>query len=305
MDFILRPNELQQRFQTTNIQDLVSLERAFVLDPERVATVRAAIEAEVAGRSMSEFTIKDELNVLFQHYPDFYVANQIPDWRAVFHFQIAEVGAYTLTIRDGRATSSQGAVGEPTGVVETDATVLLALLFRERLDDADDDVDEELSDAQLEAVAAGKGACGAEATGTSGCGGDACGGAACGGAACGGAACGGAACLADACGVAACVAAACGGAVAVGGGCGGDACGGAACGGAACGAAGCGGAACGADASGAAGCGGAACGAAAAAGGGCGADACGAAACAIVLTVGDACAADACAIDVIPLIPGI
>ena len=297
MDFIMRPNELRQRFQASNMQDLIQLEQAFDLLPELVDEVKQEVKKEVEGKGEGEFTAKDEFDILFRFYPKFYKPEDAPGWNAVMHFKIEEIGNYTLTVSDKTATTASGLEGEPTCVVETDATVLLALLFRERVQEAaNEDADEELSDAQLEAVAGGKGsACGAEA-----CGGDACGGAACGAAAGGGSACGGAACGADACGGAACGAAGCGAAA-----CGGDACGAAACGGAACGAAACGGAACGADACGGAACGGAACGAAAGGIGGCGADACGAAACGIVLTGADACAADACGVDVIPVIPGI
>ena len=138
-----------------NIQDLMQLEQAFRLTEERVLRVRGKMEQDLEG--LEGPATVDELDALFRHYPEFMVEGSAPGWSAVFHFKIAEVGAWTLSVRGGVATTAKGLEGEPTCVVETDAELLVALLLHEQKQTAEtEEEDEELSDAQLETVAGGK-----------------------------------------------------------------------------------------------------------------------------------------------------
>lgn len=302
---ILNPEQavITGLIKTDNVDDLRTFQRLFPFKPETIIKVSNEVRAEAeASGGLSDGRKAD---IFFDRLlPECFTPSAAPGWTGNIHFKINETDSHTVTVANGKASVREGLHGEPTSEVNMDAQTMSAIMRFEALRQADqldevhvvedgEGIQAELDDSQLELVAGGKGACGAEAGGAQACGADACGGAACGAeasgaGACAAAVCGGAACGGDACGADACGGAVCGAAVGGVGACGGDACGAAAGGASACG-----GAACGADA-----CGAAACGIAAGGATACGADACGIAACGA-----DACAADACGIDVIPGIP--
>lgn len=278
--------------KTDNLAELRRFERAFPMNPQVVMSTVLALRDEYAQRA--EITPKDKMDVLFQQIlPKCYLASQAsPDWEPVYHFRIGSADDYTIKVVNGVATGVVGLVDDATCTLESDYQDFRQVLRYELLDDSgqvtdaqldawkdDEDLDTELDDEQLEAIAGGKG-CGAEGSAGTVCGSESCGAAAGAGAACGAATCAADAALGTACG-----AAACGAAVGVGGVCGADACGAAAGAGTACGAA-----------AGVGACAGDVCGAAV------GAGVCAGNVCGVDILAG----ADVgpCAVNVIPLVPG-
>ena len=281
------------KLKTDNVQALRTFERTFPLNPQVVMSTVLALRDEYAQRE--EVTAKDKMDVLFNDIvPKCYLADQDePGSATVYHFKIGGAGDYTVSVTDGVATGADGLVGEATCTVSSEYDDFRQVLRYELLEDSgqvssdqleawsdEEDLDAELDDEQLEAIAGGKGGCGAEASAGSACGADYCGAAA--GA---GNACGAAACAADAGAGNACGAAACGAAVGVGTACGADACAAAAGAGTVCGAA-----------AGVGACAGDVCGAAV------GAGVCAGNVCGVDILAG----ADVgpCAVNVIPLVPG-
>lgn len=297
MKFIHEPVQ-NRHFDASNLDDLMLFRKAFDFEALDVKEVQEQLKAdfERAEDKSPDNLLKLQVDFTFRMVSKYYDPSRAKGWKATMLFKIDNIGDYTVVIDGQTAKVTKGTTPAPTCIVKTDVTSLATQLALIRIEDTRED--DELSDADLEMVAGGKGGgCGAEASGASACGADysgagACGAAACGGAACGAAACGAAACGGDACGAAGCAGAACGGAACGGAACGGDACGGAACGGAGCAAAACGAAACGGDLCAAAACG-AAVGNGVCAGNACGVDVQGAA------DVGP------CAVNVCPGIPGI
>ena len=321
MKFINEPAAASDvHFDATNLEDLQTFRKAFYFDVDKCVALRKKVHEELGGKvkelkdSENKFqeAAKFQTALSMKLLPDFFDPERGKGWNAVIHFKVDELGDYTLKIDGGKATSEEGAVGDPTCVVNTDMVSLGKQLTLIRMEDMVEREEDELSDTDLETVAGGKGGCGSESNAGAACGADYTGEGGCAGVACGAAGCAGAMCAADACGGAACGAAGgiigvCGaaGCVAAAGaatGCVADACGGAICGAAACGGAVCGGDACGA----------AACGLAGNVVGACVGDACGAALGAGVCA-GNVCGADVlggadvgpCAVNVIPACPGI
>ena len=286
------------KIKTDNLGDLQMFEKCFPANPEVLVNVAKA-QQEIEGGVVEtpddiEPDVKADLFFL-KIVPLLFLPNVAGDWESTMLFKLGEeAGQYTIKVADGACTVSKGDSGNATTTVESDyddfRMILRHVVLRdshlvspEQLEEWDEDVelDVELSDDQLEAVAGGKGGgCGAEASAATACGSDFCGAAAGTAGACGAAACGGDASVASACG-----AAACGAAVGALGVCGADAC---------------------AAAAGVA----TACGAAAGVGA-CAGDVCGAAVGAGVCA-GNVCGIDVlggadvgpCAINVIPLVPG-
>lgn len=289
------------KIKTDNLEDLQMIERCFPANPAVLVNVAKA-EQEKETRVVED---PDDINpevkadlFFLKVMPMLFLPNMAGDWESTVLFKLGEAGEYTVKVADGACRVVKGDAGDIDTTVESDyddfRMILRHVVLRdshlvdeEQLEEWDEDVelDVELSDDQLEAVAGGKGGkkpsgCGAEAAAGTACGADFCGAAA--GA---GNACGGAACAADAAVGTACGAAACGAAVGAGGVCGADVCGAAAGVGTACGAA-AGVGACAGDVCGAA------IGAGVCAGNVCGVDILGGA------DVGP------CGINVIPLVPG-
>ncbi|RVU33968.1 hypothetical protein EOI86_22855 [Hwanghaeella grinnelliae] len=300
------------KIKTDNLRDLQMVERCFPANPAVLVSVAKA-EQEKSGRVVEtpddiDPEVKADLFFL-KVLPMLFLPNVAGDWESTILFKLGEAGEFTLKVADGACRVVKGDSGDANTTVESeyeDFRMILRhvvlrdshLVDEDTLDEWDEDVelDMELSDDQLEAIAGGKGGgCGAEASAANACGSEYCGAAAGAGVACGGAACGVEAAAGTACG-----AAACGAAAGAGGACGADACGAAAGVGTVCGAA-----ACAADASA-----GAACGAAVGVGA-CAGDVCGAALGAGVCA-GNVCGIDIlggadvgpCGINVIPLVPG-
>jgi len=283
------------KIKTTNIDDLRMFERAFPAKPEVLVNVAKQQQEkdDHVVKTTDDIPAKDKADLLFlKVLPMCFVPANAGDWETNIHFKVTGAADYTISVANGACAISEGLLGEPDTVIESeydDFRLILrhivlrdsTLVSEDQLEEWDDDIelDMELEDDQLEAIAGGKG-CGAEASAGTACGADGCGAAAGAGVACGAAACG-----ADASAGTACGAAACGAAVGVGSVCGADACAAAAGVGTACGAA-IGVGACAGDACGAA------LGAGVCAGNVCGVDILGGADC------------GPCAINVIPLVPG-
>ncbi|WP_420548084.1 hypothetical protein [Curvivirga sp.] len=285
------------KIKTSNLEDLQLFEKAFPANPEVIVNV-AKQQQEMEGavvESADDIAPEKKSDLLFLNIlPLCFVPQAAGDWDTTIHFKIGGAGEYTINVANGETNITKGLSGDPSTVIESDYDDFRlitrhrvledsTLVTDEQLEEWDDDIelDMELSDDQLEAVAGGKGgSCGAEAAAGTACGADACGAAAGAGNACGAAACAADAGVGNACG-----AAACGAAVGVGTVCGADACPAAAGVGTACGAA--------------------------AGVGACAGDVCGAAVGAGVCA-GNVCGIDVlggadigpCGINVIPLVPG-
>ncbi len=285
------------KIKTSNIDDLRMFERAFPANPEVLVNVAKAEQGAEGGtvvESTEDVPAKAKTDLLFlKVLPMCFIPANAPEWETNIHFKIAGAGDYTIAVANGETEITEGLNGEAESVIESDyedfRLILRHIVLRdstlvaeEQLEEWDDEIelDMELEDDQLEAVAGGKGSCGAEAAAATACGADACGAAAGVANACGAAACG-----ADAGAYNACGAAACGAAVGYGTVCGADACAAAAGVGTACGAA-----------AGVGACAGDVCGAAV------GAGVCAGNVCGIDVLGGADCGP--CAINVIPLVPG-
>ncbi|MBF0310661.1 MAG: hypothetical protein HQL56_14150 [Magnetococcales bacterium] len=248
------------RIKTSKLEDLRYFERAFPLDPAKVVTLFKEMR-EISITRPEGLTAKEKVDFTFlKLLPMCYAPSQAPDWEAVLDFEVKEIGEYTIRVANDQVEVVPGLSDDPEATsvsmdYETYRAVLRfvaledsQLLSQEQLDSwqsAEEAMDVELSDDQLEAVAGGKScgnhhdkgkpkdkdkkSCGSQAGKGQACGSDACGAAAGAGGACGGARCGVAACAGDACGANACGADACAGAacgVAGGSGaCAGNACG--------------------------------------------------------------------------------
>jgi len=237
------------KIKTDNLDDLRMFEKAFPANPEIIVNVLKQQQELDTGlvESAEDIAPEKKSDLLFVHMlPMCFVPQAVADWEANIHFKINGAGDYTVKVEDGKSEISKGLSGEPTSVIESDYEDFRmitrhrvledsTLVSQEQLEEWDDDLelDFELGDDQLEAIAGGKGGgCGAEASASTSSGVEACGAAAGAVAACGAAACG-----ADAGAATACGAAACGAAVGAYGVCGADACAAAAGIGTACGAA--------------------------------------------------------------------
>jgi hypothetical protein len=280
--------------KTDNLEDLRRFERVFPLDPKTL--VDKALEVrDFYEKRGSLPTSKEKMDILFLDLcGKLFRADEAKGWTATLHFNIEGADEYTIQVVDGELKgSSTGLEGAATCTINSSYDNWRKVLRYEMLEDSglveekqldnwqdEESLDSDLSDEMLEAVAGGKGSCGAEAAASTACGADACGAALGYNVACGAAACGGDASINSACG-----AAACGAAVGAYGVCGADACGAAAGIGTACGAA-----------AGVGACAGDACGAAV------GAGVCAGNVCGIDILAG----ADVgpCGVNVIPLVPG-
>ncbi len=274
---------MEGKIRTNGVDDLRQFERAFPMSPQVVMAVSKDVmtrygvtEAVTPEKARTLLSPKQKTDVFFKELlPKVYDTNAASGWTGDLYFNIEGAGDYTVSVKPAGVTVEDGKQGAPTSETTVSMHSFASIMRWEILDDADmvdnirivsdEAVSDELSDDQLEMVAGGKGACGAEAGAGQACGGDVCSVAAGAGSACGGAVCGGA--------------------VGVGTVCGGDACSqavgvGTGCAAAACAAAACSAAACGADA--------------------CGADACAGAACAVAAGAGGACAGQACGADFAP-----
>ncbi len=129
------------------------------------------------------------------YVPEFVNTEKAKDLDINMHFKIGGqeevMGSYTLTVKDGKASFSEGLHGEATSTTAMDSETFLSTLVYGRKEDAGE---LELSDADLEGIAGGKGGCGAAASGPSACAAQGCVAAATGVGACGGDICGYAAC---------------------------------------------------------------------------------------------------------------
>src|SRR5690606_31106197 len=217
--------------KTNNLEDLRRFERVFPLNPKIVMDTVLALREEYSKRP--EITPKDKLDVLFLTLaPKCFLPAQAAGWDAILHFSIQGAGDYTVAVSDGQVSTKAGLHGLPTCRVDSHYEDFRKLLRYELIEDSglvetkqldswqdEESMEAELSDDMLEAVAGGKGSCGAEGAAGQACGADACGAAAGAGSACGAAACAAAAGVGTACG-----ADACGAAVGVGTVCGAAAC---------------------------------------------------------------------------------
>ncbi len=118
---------MEGKIKATNLNDMMRFQPAFPFKPEKVAKVMAALEAKFAGGAAPaaaparEITAKDKCDAIFKFLPEFFVAEKAAGWNATLQFKIAGAADYTLSVADGKCSTSPGLEGTPTCVVSTDA----------------------------------------------------------------------------------------------------------------------------------------------------------------------------------------
>jgi hypothetical protein len=244
---ILHPQNayLTGKLNATNLDDLQRFQWAFHFGPQKVLDYVAQLREEgVLGEEAAPPSVK--ASYIFNYLlPTCFVPERAEGVTANVQFTFFDAGNYTVAISDGQTTISEGHVGMPTCEVSTDWETFSGVLKHQMLESAsaalpepgdgtrvravlqqtEEELDEELSDEMLEAVAGGKNSCssagcGAEGGDSTACYNDVCGVAtgsqtACASASCTADASQDTACAGDLCGAAAgyysaCVGAVCG-----------------------------------------------------------------------------------------------
>ena len=181
MEFLNNPMTPVQAVQsgrllTDNWDELLQFSETLDYDEDKVARINA--EGKTKMEADGKVTWAEIVRTAASYVPEFVNAEKAKDLDINMHFKIGGqeevMESYTLTVKDGKASFSEGLHGEATSTTAMDSETFLSTLVYGRKEDAGE---LELSDADLEGIAGGKGGscgaatssgaiCGAEATRT-------------------------------------------------------------------------------------------------------------------------------------------
>ena len=121
MKHIIPSHPLTCKIKASNMRDMIKWGAAFD------AKVSQAEAMKVLAAAAPAKSKEDTIQELMQAAAGCFVPEKAGDWTAVLHFDIADGGQHTMTVKDGKCTVTKGLVGEATCKVNAPADTFIGM----------------------------------------------------------------------------------------------------------------------------------------------------------------------------------